>query len=276
VKREAVRQLGSGGRLVGIVSEPSEPSASPARIACVLANAGLVPKAGPYRLYVQLARRLADDGVPTLRFDLGGLGDSAAAHTHVPLRARTALDIRAAVDHVMARGDVDGVVLGGLCSGAEDSFRYAETDPRVRGVVMIDPFSYRTAGWSWRHLAHRVARRTLRAAGVFEPTVAATRTAAHGVVSYHYMEQVEATRILRALLARRAHVHFLYTGGSRDTFNHRSQLAAMFPGLPLAPHVVLDHLPHLDHTQLLAEDRRAVVDAIATRLATAIATAARP
>ena len=265
---EVACQFGEAGHLVGVISEPS---GTARRVAIVLVNAGLVPKMGPYRMYVQLARRLAHDGFTVLRFDLGGIGDSSAARTSEPLRARTALDIRASVDQVLAHSGVDGVILAGLCSGAEDSFRYAETDPRVRGVVMIDPFGYRTPGWRWRHVLYRAARRALRAAGVYEPIVASvpspTGSPIGKVVSYTYMEHAEAARILRAMLARRALVHFVYTGGSRDTFNHRAQLAAMFPEIARDPLVTLDHLPFLDHTQLLEEDRRAVVTAIAGRLA---------
>lgn len=256
--REVICQLGAADNLVGIMTEPALRTH---QLPVVLVNAGLVPKAGPFRLYTQLARRLARDGHRVLRFDLGGLGDSPAAHTDEPLRVRTARDIRAAIDH--ADGG-DGVVIGGLCSGAEDAYRYAETDARVRQVVLVDPFAYRTASWRWRHLLHRAYRRALRATGIYRPL---HTSAVQRAVVYAYMDQAEATRILRALVARQARIHFLYTGGSRDTFNHPGQLAEMFPGIPLAPLVTLDHLPQLDHTQLLEADRRAVVDAIAARLA---------
>jgi dienelactone hydrolase len=166
-------------------------------------------------------------------------------------------------DYLLARGDIDHLIIGGLCSGAEDAFRFAEHEPRVCRVVLIDPFSYRTAGWHWRHLAHRAARRALRAAGTYQPIARS-----HGLINYAYMEQAESSRILRALIARGTHVHFVYTGGSHDTFNHAGQLADMFPDLRLAPLVTVDYLPRLDHTQLLAEDRDTVVATIARRLAT--------
>ncbi len=268
--RETTCQFGDGDHLIGVVAEHET---ARRRTAVVLVNAGLVGKAGPFRLYAQLARQLASAGFTVLRFDLGGVGDSPAVHASEPLRVRTAIEIRAAIDHVMARGDCDGVVLGGLCSGAEDAFRAAEVDARVRGVVMIDPFAYRTAGWRRHHLIYRAARRALRAIGVYEPMIMGSpstrRDAGERVVTYAYIERAEATRILGALLARRVHVHFVYTGGSRETFNHAGQLAAMFPELELAPLVTLDHLPQLDHTQLLYDDRRTMIAAIAARLSAA-------
>jgi dienelactone hydrolase len=262
--RETACAMGDLGQLAGIVTEPD----GPPRGAVILVSAGLVPKAGPYRLYAELARHLARLGFLTLRFDLGGIGDSRRGIPGEVLRARTALEIAAAVDHLTAAHGVSHVVLGGLCSGAEDSFRHAENDPRVEGVVLVDPFAYRTSGWTWRHLLHRAGRRSLRAAGVYEPPPRSAEHLAVGrrLVNYAYMERQESARILRALLARRAHVHFVYTGGMVEHFNHPGQLAAMFPGIDLGSRVTVDHLPHLDHTQALAEDRRELIEAIGRRL----------
>jgi dienelactone hydrolase len=256
-------QFGEYGQLAGIVTEP----AAECRALCVLVNAGLVPKSGPWRLYVDVARRLARSGVATLRFDLGGLGDSRREHADQPLEERTDLEIRAAVDELLRRYPGGrGLVIGGLCSGAEDALRYAERDARVTGVVMLDPFAYRTAGWRWRHVAFRVVRRTLRAAGIYEPI--ATRGPLTGagthkrVVHYQHMEHAESSRILRSLLARQARLLFLYTGGQQDSFNHAGQLQQMFADIPFEGRVTVGFLPHMDHTQVFAADRRAVVDTI--------------
>jgi hypothetical protein len=261
-------QLGEHRGLAGIISEPVGPRR---RALCVLVNAGLVPKSGPYRLYVELARRLARDGIVTLRFDLGGIGDSRPHTSGQPLKERTSLEIRTAIDELCRRyPEVRQVIVGGVCSGAEDAFRHAEVDPRVTGVVMIDPFSYRTAGWWWRHLAFRAVRRALRAAKLYEPVIAPRVTAADGsagrVVSYHYMEHAESSRILKAMISRRVRVHFIYTG-SQSTFNHTGQLQQMFDGIAFEGCVTLDHLPRLDHTQLLAEDRAVVANAVGAWLA---------
>jgi alpha-beta hydrolase superfamily lysophospholipase len=256
-------QFGEHRQLAGVLTQPASPAP---RTACVLINAGLVPKLGPFRLYVELARRLARDGVVTLRFDLGGLGDSGPGAPGQPLRERTMLEIRAAVAELRRRyPELRGVVVGGLCSGAEDALRYAESDPDVTGVLLIDPFSYRTDGWRWRYLLYRAARRALRIAGVYDPIVGASSAATGAstkVVHYRYMEHDESSRILRAMIARRARVHFIYTGGQQSSFNHAGQLQRMFPELPFEGRVTLDYFPHMDHTQLLESDRRTVVNAI--------------
>jgi Serine aminopeptidase, S33 len=267
--KELSCQFGDGDRLAGIVTRPDAPAR---RAALVLVSAGLSPKSGPFRLYAELARRLSRDGFLTLRFDLGGIGDSRPEHTNDPLERRTGRDIAAALDYLTAHHKLDDIVLGGLCSGAEDSFRAAELDPRVTGVVMIDPFAYKTSGWMWRHLAYRATRRLLRALGIHRPFVRAPAAPSgpkgrRPLVAYKYMDHPESSRILRAVVERRDHVHFVYTGGAREMFNHERQLKAMFPEVEFDGLVTLDHVPHVEHTQLLEEDRRTIVEAIARRLA---------
>lgn len=261
--KETACQFGDDERLCGIVTEPS---GGRAELALVLVTAGLLPKAGPFRLYAELARHLAAEGVVTLRFDLGGVGDSVEERAGRPLRERTASEIRAAVDYVCERYTVRHVVLGGLCSGAEDALRSAVADARVGGVVMIDPFAYRTPGWHVRHLRHRVARRALRLSGLYRPIAASSTKPQERAVHYQYMEQSEARGALEELLRRNARVHFLYTAGVRETFNHPSQVRAWFPELDFRDRVTVDHFPGLDHTQLLATDRQTLLHAIGARL----------
>ena len=260
---ETACQFGDDQRLAGIVTEPSDGRPT---LGVVLVTAGLLPKSGPFRLYAELARHLAQQGVVTLRFDLGGVGDSVEERAGRPLRERTALEIRAAVDYLSQRFAVRRLVLGGLCSGAEDALRGAAADARVTGVVMIDPFAYRAPGWHARHLLHRLSRRVLRAVGLYRPIPASTSKPTERAVHYQYMERGEARATLVTLLRRDAHVHFLYTAGVREVFNHPSQVRAWFPDLDFGDRLTVDHFPQLDHTQLLSEDRRTLVRAIAVRL----------
>ena len=249
-------QLGAHRQLAGVLTLPAQQ----ARRGLVLVSAGLVPKFGPYRLYAQLARRLAGESIATLRLDLSGVGDSAHEHAHLPLAQRTALEIRAAVDELAIASGVDAMIVGGLCSGAEDALRYAELDPRVKCAVLIEPFAYRTAGWQARHLVYRAWRRALRAAGIYEPIALPAKQGR--IVRYEYMAHAESSRILRTLLAREARVHIIYTGNQHDRLDH-ARVAKMFPDLDLSRLVTVDYFPHIDHTQLLDADRQLVIDSIA-------------
>jgi hypothetical protein len=270
---ETCCQFGPTLQLAGIVTEPSVGAAR--SLTCVLVNAGLVPKFGPYRLYAQLARCLAKSGVRTLRFDLGDVGDSRPAHGGRTLEDRTRLEIAAAVDFSSECDGHDasqGIVLGGLCSGAEDSFRYAEHDPRVTALLLIDAFSYRTQGWRWHHRLHRVLRRSMRWLRMYEPidcgpaSAIAGRTSELPRLEYKQMEHSESSRILKALIERGVHIHFIYTGGVRESFNHAGQLQAMFKGVDFEDLVSLDYFPRIEHLQALQEERDALIEAIGQRL----------
>ncbi len=261
--RERTCRFGEHGRLAGIVTEPAE---SP-RGAAVIVKAGLSPKFGPFRLYTQLARRLAADGQLVLRFDLGGIGESRPSSGALPLKQRTEMEIRAAVDHVCELGVPGELAIGGLCSGAEDAFRYAEIDPRVTAVFMIDPFGFRTFGWLWRNYAIRGVRRGLALAGLV-PANREDDTVGSTLIHYEQMDYAECTRIIRALIARGVRMHFVYTSGMRESFNHRRQFDAMFRSVDFrrTPPSV-DYFPQLRHTQALEGDRQLIVESIARSLA---------
>lgn len=254
--KETCCQFGPDGALAGIVSEPLEPARG---MAVVLVSAGVTPKFGPFRLYTELARRLAQEGYRTLRFDLGGLGDSARGCEDRPLEQRTPLELGAALDYLHDRFQVEDVALAGLCSGAEDSFRHAEHDLRVKRVVMIDPFAYKTAGFVWRQLRDRARRRLLRGLGLFRPLA---RDGARSLVDYEYLARADAARILQRVLHRNVRLDFVYTGGMSRSFNHRQQLRAMFPDTDFRGLVTVEHLPRLEHTQFLEADRRTLIAAI--------------
>jgi hypothetical protein len=264
--KESCVQFGDEQRLCGVLTEPDAGSTS--RGALVLVTAGLVPSFGPFRLYAELARRLAREGFSTLRFDVEGIGDSVVTHPSLPFVERTLLGVGAAAELLRDRRGTGDLVLAGLCSGAEDAFRAAARLPSVGRVVLVDPFSYRTSGWLARNVAHRALRRARRALGLFRPPPrrgAALSGDPGSVVHYQYMRPEESTPILRQLVERGTGVHFVYTGGS-EAYNHPGQLAKMFPDVDFRGRVTVDYLPWLDHTQVLAEDRKDLVETITHRL----------
>lgn len=270
--KEIACEFGERGRLKGILTLPAIPGNS--GLALVLVSAGLTAKTGPYRLYTECARELAGRGFATLRFDLGGIGLSQIDSPGLPLPQRTEQDIREALAFLASEHGVSHFVVGGLCSGAEDAFRYAEGDDRVRGVVLIDPHAYETAYWRirgffTRYTANRIVYRILRSVG-------AVRVAGDGdghnalsvegfegkLIDYQYMNRQESTRILGTLLDRGVRVHYVYTGGSIDTFHAASQFPAMFPDLETRGRVAVDFLPYIEHVQIFGEDRALLVDTV--------------
>jgi alpha-beta hydrolase superfamily lysophospholipase len=134
---------GSDGPLFGILTEPL---GERSELCAVLVNAGAQRRTGPNRMWVEIARRWAARGVPTLRFDLAGIGDSdgdAAALVHVAsIYAPTyGVEARAALDTLGARGLAQRFVVLGLCAGGYWSLHTALHDERVGTVIMLNPRS---------------------------------------------------------------------------------------------------------------------------------------
>jgi pimeloyl-ACP methyl ester carboxylesterase len=184
--REAPVLFGPEGRLFAIHCKPrnSIPSS-----AVLIVNHGLNRHIGWARTYVSLARRLAAQGVATLRMDISGVGDSATApgRPEQQLYARESVaDVRAALDWLQQRG-YEQITLLGHSAGAHLTFHAAVEDKRVTGVAMInlsrflsDPMEpgdfekrriFRATGWYWSKLVsidvwRRLARGRVHAVSI--------------------------------------------------------------------------------------------------------------
>jgi hypothetical protein len=139
--RERVVTFGPGGILVGIMTEPDEPP--PRGSVVVMSNVGLNHRVGPQRVWVELARRLAKRGIPSLRFDIAGLGDSAPRTELLSDIDRSVLDLEEAINWLAGKG-FERFELVSLCSGVDNAHRVAVRDPRVKTAVFLDGYTYET------------------------------------------------------------------------------------------------------------------------------------
>jgi predicted alpha/beta-hydrolase family hydrolase len=142
--------------LVGILTEPSEERALRDAPAVIILNSGILHRAGASRLYVQIARALAEDGLTCLRFDFSGIGDSEVRRDSIPIEERFTLEAREAMDYVETVAGIGTFIVGGLCSGADGAFWTGLADERVVGVWQIDAFCYRTLGYRVRRYAPKL------------------------------------------------------------------------------------------------------------------------
>lgn len=138
------------GRLSGVISEPvGVPTGG---VSAVLLNNGSDRRIGPNRMWVETARRWAARGVPTVRFDQRGIGDSDGGENYYLdierfYDARATDEVIAILDYLEGCGLPDRFALVGFCSSAYYSFQAALVDERVLGAFMINaPFFYR-AWW---------------------------------------------------------------------------------------------------------------------------------
>jgi pimeloyl-ACP methyl ester carboxylesterase len=151
--------LGNRKALVGVIARPSSPPPNEMP-AVVILNTGIVHRVGHHRMYVSLSRRLAGAGHVVLRFDLSGIGDSEQRNDKLSAIDSSLADIKEALDFLAATQQASRFVLIGLCSGADHAVLYGPTDPRVAGLVLMDPSIPPTT----RYYAHYILQRltTLR------------------------------------------------------------------------------------------------------------------
>ena len=122
-------------RLSGVLHRGSGQSA---RGAVIVVAGGPQYRAGAHRQFVSMARKIAGLGSAVLRFDLRGMGDSSGSYLGYE---QSEPDLRAAVDAmVAAQPQVREVVLIGECESASGILFYAWRDPRVTGVVLVNPW----------------------------------------------------------------------------------------------------------------------------------------
>ncbi len=131
--------------LIGTITEPDSGSNDRCPPCVILLNAGMVHRVGPARLYVRLARMLAESGAIVLRFDHSGIGDSGVRKDNIPYEQSAAAEVREAMDVMARRHCCRQFVLMGICSGAVTAFKVAGTDDRVAGIVMMNAQGYETS-----------------------------------------------------------------------------------------------------------------------------------
>jgi exosortase A-associated hydrolase 1 len=147
----------AGDRLVGIF----HPGAPGATRGVVVVVGGPQYRAGSHRQFVALARALAAGGVPVLRFDYRGMGDSEGEH---PGFEHIGPDIAAAIATLCAHAPgVREIVLWGLCDAASAALLCASSDARIRGLVLANPWVRTEATEGQTYLRHYYAERALSA-----------------------------------------------------------------------------------------------------------------
>ena len=150
-----------GERLLGVVSA-REGAPGTGDLGVVIVVGGPQVRAGSHRQFVQLARHLAAQGLPALRFDVRGMGDSSGpqlAFEHL------AADIGAAIAALQqARPEVRRVALWGLCDAASAALLYLHErpDPRVAALCLANPWVRSEASLARTQVKHYYRQRLMQ------------------------------------------------------------------------------------------------------------------
>lgn len=254
--------IDSGGRrLVGVLHVPAQITTG---VGVVVVVGGPQYRVGSHRQFVLVARDLCRSGVPVLRFDVSGMGDSEGR-----FRGFESLDedIRAAIDHLQAlQPGVRQVCLWGLCDGASAALMYAAGDARVSRLILLNPWVRTTEGQAQAYLDNYYGRR-LRDRRLWTKVLRDPRVllrAVAGYVSNLYVASTKVAqpagidgsapafldRMLRGALAFRGHTLILLSGQDLVATEFESMLGRFqewrraFSG----PGVSINRLPDATHT----------------------------
>jgi len=228
-------------------------------------------RVGAHRQFVALARRLAARGYPVLRFDLRGMGDSGGQHRGYQYSAP---DIRAAVDTLVSQVPaIDEVVLFGECESASGILFYAFTDPRVKGIALVNPWVRTEEGQAEIIVKHYYADR-LRSREFWRKVASGRFNPATSLVSLvRVMRAYSSGRKLKALAGgtskdenidhlplpqktaaglRRFSGHALFLMSGNDyiarEFDEATRSSKAWEGLMDAPRMSRHVVPDADHT----------------------------
>ncbi len=250
---------------MGVWSVPEQEIDPRLRPTFVFLNAGLVHRVGPSRTYVNLSRRLAEDGFSSLRFDHGGIGDSFNRRDTLSFEEGGAHEVVTAMDYVATECGSSSFVLVGLCSGARMALKVGASDPRVVGVVSLDGQTFRT----WRFWVHRYRlrrRSVLGALALRFRALAAHQPPARppsGVPTYSMPSKEVVARDLQALVSRGAHQYWIFTGSFPEWYNYLRQHQHAFRNIDFGDLLRVDYMPEAKHVLTTLADQRSVVGNVA-------------
>jgi exosortase A-associated hydrolase 1 len=147
---EAVPISCDGVTLLGVTCRPARGAEERSRAVLVVVG-GPQYRVGAHRQFVLLARHLAASGHSSLRFDCRGMGDSEGDARSFE---RIGDDLRAAADELCSRTGTRELVIWGLCDAASAALLYAHGDPRVAGLVLLNPWVRTEVGLERARVKH--------------------------------------------------------------------------------------------------------------------------
>ena len=270
---ERAMYFGRGGNLLGLLSTPDDPL--PGAPAVVLLNAGLLHRVGPNRMNVELARRLSNEGITSLRFDISGIGDSEIVDASLLYFQRAIQDIVDSLDTLEKVTGIGEFVVIGLCTGAFNALGAARQDERVKGIVLLDGYSYPTLKSQLKHYS-RQALKPEKWRSAAEGLIGARSDPGDkprdmAVFRNEEMPKERFASEMSRLLDRNLRMMLVYTGLGPLSYNYREQLQDALPGLPIDDEVRVVYYPGADHTFTIKGNREKLYDAIQSWLSTEFA-----
>jgi len=271
VLTEEPLQFGEEGRLFAILTVPSIPAPIGQELPVfVFLSAGLLHRVGRYRLHVRLARELAKMGFTSLRVDLAGTGDSPP-RSGSSNRESVMADFQAVLNILESRLGRLPLVLGGLCTGADNAIMLALNEQRVVGMVLFDPFCFPDRGFRTRAIIARYGNPARQVAWVKRRFKALTNpsrkeqvnnVSADGLAFRDLPARKQFRAAIESIREREGRVLSVFTKYANRYYNRKGQLGRALRVTGYKDFCTEVFWPHVDHTYRLEIHRRRLIEEI--------------
>ncbi len=277
--------LGSERHIVATLTPATREGAAVPRCVAMLTNSGVIPRSGPHRMNVHLARRFAEMDIPSIRFDMSGLGDSRRSSGSLPVLQQWIADTRSVMDAAQSHFGCDRFFMVGFCSGAEVAHMVALEDPRMRAAVLWDLYAYPTLQSNLRTALYKLQRAGLQKAAskLLARALPALRSLSQAAQAKDRAAEVsqvpslaEYARRIQVLVDDGVELLVAYCGGEPEWFNHRGQFRSMFGNCDFFDKVTFNYLEISDHLITRREAQQAFTNMVVEWLEQRVLGASHP
>jgi len=278
VREEAIR-FGHDGMYFGVLTEPTDAALAKGKPLVIFSNTAGNYRIGPNRMYVEIGRKLAAMGLPSIRIDVSGIGDSViweGEWENHPYGEQLTLDIREAIKALKASKRAESFGVAGLCSGAFVGYHSALADESIVSVVLINPQTFvwedgmsldvnplanrdQTEYYKRRFFAKEAWMKLLK--GGVDPRYAATALAGRvadvtratvakvkSKIPIDPSKGSDVARALDAMTKRGVDVLFVFAGGDPGIDNLNEKVGTAMQALTKRPNFTIETIEGPDHS----------------------------
>ena len=261
--------IGESTQLCGVLSRPVDINIHKPLV--IVINSGLLRRTGPFRLYVNLCRKIVETGLAAYRFDLSGIGDSERRNESMSRESQHFKDIEETLDFFEKTHSIHTFIIMGICTGADNCHRAMVKDERIIGAVCIDGYSYPTLKYYqtyylqrlfklsvWKNLIKRLVFKSNKVATVGK----ADRAKDERKLNYRWtLPDKSRTRAdYQKFIKRGARLLCVFTASW--PYNYQNQMADAFRGLDFSNTISLEFMEDAEHTFPIVEDRKILINKI--------------
>lgn len=273
--RERAVTFGSEMNLVGVLTEPDVSTRLKDTPCVLMLNAGILHHVGPFRLHVDMARYLAEQGYMSFRLDLNGIGDSLSVKGADYNEDSIIDDVRMAIDELESKKEITDFVIMGLCTGAANAHKVAVVDERVKSAAFMGGYAYPT----WRFYMRRYLPAMMDPVRVKNLLLRIVRRVISKSTtdgqSFEMPEDFgwwklpaknEVHGDLVKLVDRGVDLLYIYSGDESEVYNYQDQFQQAFSSIDFNGKLKVIINEEADHTYIMAEDRDRLISQISSWL----------